>query len=502
MRLTRIKIDGYKHLKKIEFDARDTDREKLPIYFLAGLNGTGKSAFLEAVALIFSRISQNELPGFAFEVSYEMFVEGEMVPVTVCPGKNRELGRLHIKAGDEVFHSFENHEKYLPYKIFACVSGQNSQMQQLVLDAAKDSISSDIYDAGVEERPEEIGELVRYLEELQQNPRVLYLDEEIAGMVLFVLCAWKPREDSGYIKLRERLLQKLGNGFYPKVLSVTAEKEQIETPLFSELMYTKDQAEEQGNTQLASWVSEDDGRITAAYCMTGEDGSFCAETITERYVSPLTLLIILLQAKNSGELQECHVLYQRKKGADLLTERSLSDGELLWIGRMGLVLLARQMEADNCLFLLDEPDVHLNESWNIDFVSYLQELTTIPECKEGMHHNFLVTTHSSLLLTDAPHNQIFLFGRKNGKVQVRQIPISLFAASRNEVSQNMFQISAKIGSYADRESEEVLRKEEDPEKLIAYINQMGPGIRRFQLWDKYFELQEKNNDVSRIETRE
>lgn len=500
MRLTRIKIDGYKHLMNIEFDAGNTDREKLPIYFLAGLNGTGKSAFLEALALIFSRISQNELPGFAFEVSYEMFLEGERVSVTVCPEGNKELGRLHIEAGNEVFHSFENHERYLPYKIFVCVSGQNSQMRQLVLDAAKDSISSDIYDAGKEERPEEIGQLMHYLEELQQNPRVLYLDEEIAGLVLFVLCAWKPREDNDYIKLRERLLQKLGNGFYPRVLSITAEKEQIETPLFSELMYTKDQAEEQGDTQLASWVSVDDGRITAAYCMTGEDGRFCAEQISERYVSPLTLLINLLQAKNSGEMQECHVLYQRENRSDLLTERALSDGELLWIGRMGLVLLARQMEADNCLFLLDEPDVHLNESWNIDFVSYLQELTTIKESKERMHHNFLVTTHSSLLLTDAPRNQIFLFGRKNGKIQVRQVPISLFAASRNEVSQNMFQTSAEIGSYADRQSEEVLRKEDNPEKLIAYINQMGPGIRRFQIWDKYFELQEKNKDVPQNRT--
>ena len=140
MKLIRIKINGYKHLQDIEFDAENTNRRNLPVYFLAGLNGTGKSAFLEAVALIFSRISQNELPGFAFEVSYKLFLDGENVSVTVCPEENQKLGRLHIKVGKEVFHSFENHEKYLPYKIFVCISGQNSQMRQLVLDAAKDSI--------------------------------------------------------------------------------------------------------------------------------------------------------------------------------------------------------------------------------------------------------------------------------------------------------------------------------------------------------------------------
>lgn len=500
MRLIRVKIDGYKHLKKIKFDAGNVDRENLSIYFLAGLNGTGKSVFLEAVALIFSRISQNELPGFSFEVSYEMFLKTESVQVTVRPEENRESGRLHIEAGDEVFHSFEGHEKYLPYKIFVCVSGQNSQMQQLVLDAAKDSIFSDIYDAGKAEQPEEIGLLVRYLEELQQNPRVLYLDEEIAGLVLFVLCAWKPQQDSGYIEQRKELLKKLGNGFCPKVLSITAQKDAISDPLFSELMCTKREAEKQGDMQLASWVSEEDGQITAAYCITGEDEDFCAAGIARRYISPLTLLITLLQAKNSGEMLQCHVMYQREKGTDLLAEHSLSDGELLWIGRMGLVLLAGQAETDNCLFLLDEPDVHLNESWNVDFVSHIQKLTVTDQ--KVLHHNFLVTTHSSLLLTDAPKNQIFLFERTNGEIQVQQIPISLFAAGRNEISEKMFQTSAEIGSYADQQLEEVMGKEEDPDKMLAYINQIGPGIKRFWLWDKYLGLQEKNQDVSQIEQGE
>ncbi|MCM1543075.1 MAG: hypothetical protein NC121_17705 [Blautia sp.] len=495
MKLIRIKINGYKHLRNIELDVANADEKNLPVCFLAGVNGTGKSAFLEAVALIFSRISQDELPGFDFEVVYEMFIEGERVRVTVRPEEERGLGRLYIEAGHEKFHSFEGHEKYLPYKVFVCISGQNSQMRQLVLDTARDSIFSDIHDAGMSERPEEIGRLVRYLEELQQNPRILYLDEEIAALVLFVLCAWKPRERGDYAKLRGRLLQKFSNGFSPVILSIAGIRERIETPLFSELMYHKREAEEQGNAQLASWVSEEEGRITAAYCIVGGKDDFCVERVADRYVNPLTLLINLLQAKNRGEMSECHILYQCENGSDLLTERSLSDGELLWIGRMGLVLLARQMETDNCLFLMDEPDVYLNESWNVDFMSYLQELTLFPESESAMHHNFLITTHSSLLLTDAPRNQIFLFGKKDGEIRVRQIPISLFAASRDEISYNMFRISAEIGNYADRQSEDVLDNEENPERILAYINQVGPGIRRFQLWDKYLELRERKDDV-------
>lgn len=486
MRLTRIRISGYKHLKEVELNAENTNPGNLPVYFCAGLNGTGKSAFLEAVALIFSRISQNELPGFGFEISYELFLEGKTVAVTVHPEEERELGRLHIVAGEEVFHSFEGNEKYLPHKVFACISGQNSQMNQLLSEGARDSIISDIYDAGRENLQEQIGQLVRYLTELRENPRVLFLDEEMAGLILFVLCAWKPRKENGYTGMRAKLLQKLSNGFIPAVLSITAEREKIETPLFSELLYHRKEAEEQRNKRLATWMSEDEGQVTAAYCMTGEKENFCAEGISERYMNPLPLLIALLQAKNSGEMKECHILFQRKAGEDFLTERALSDGELMWLGRMGLVLLARQAESDNCLFLFDEPDVHLNESWNVDFTANLQELIRAPE--GIMHHNFLVTTHSSLLLTDAPPNQIFLFGRKGRELRIRQIPISLFAASRSEISQNMFETRAEIGAYADQQVEEILEKEEDPRRLYDYISKMGPGIRRYQLLDKYLNI--------------
>lgn len=50
-------------------------------------------------------------------------------------------------------------------------------------------------------------------------------------------------------------------------------------------------------------------------------------------------------------------------------------------------------------------------------------------------------------------------------IRGKKVSISLFAVSRNEFSQNMFQTCAEIGRYVNRQSEEVLRKEENLEKL-------------------------------------
>ncbi len=484
MRLVKVKIKKYKHLRNVEFNAENTDPKNIPVYFCAGLNGSGKSAFLEAVALIFSRISQNGLPGFTFFLAYELYLEGKPILVTVRPQKKHsETGRLYITAGGEILHSFEGNEKYLPYKIFACITGPNSQMRQLLWENARDSIISDIYDAGMNNQAEQIRSLVGYLEELRNNPRMLFLDEETAVLVLFVLCAWIPQEENGYIRLRSELLRKLENGFYPAALTIVAKGEQSRTSLFSELFNDGKQGAVETDKDVASWVSSDGELIKAIYRVDGDGENFCVARIAKRYISPLTLLVMLLQAKASGEMTECHVMFQRKKDDDLLMEQALSDGELMRIGRMGLVLLARQETFDNCLFLMDEPDVHLNESWNVDFVADIQKLIMTDVCR--LHHNFIVATHSSLLLTDAPYNQIFLFVSDHGKSRIRQLPISFFAASRSEISKMMFYTNAEVGTYADQWVEEVLQNEEDPERLYEFARLTGAGIHRFRLLDKY-----------------
>ena len=50
----------------------ETPEGVVPVDFLIGCNGSGKSSVLEAVGLIFTRIMQNELPGFIFELKYRM----------------------------------------------------------------------------------------------------------------------------------------------------------------------------------------------------------------------------------------------------------------------------------------------------------------------------------------------------------------------------------------------------------------------------------------------
>ena len=63
---------------------------------------------------------------------------------------------------------------------------------------------------------------------------------------------------------------------------------------------------------------------------------------------------------------------ENEKG--LYSLEALSDGELMWLARTGLVLMAQPYCGENTLFLYDEPDVHFNDDWNKDFMKILYEL--------------------------------------------------------------------------------------------------------------------------------
>lgn len=475
MKLERITIQGYKHLKHIvvEFNNESQAVGNFPVRFCIGQNGAGKSVFLEAVALIFSRASNGELPGFSYEVQYTVWRQGRETSVLLRAHK----GKLEMKADGQTYTDTQQMRMFLPYRIVTSISGRNSQMRDLLDDAAREALLQDIYEAS-EHDPQALEEKLRWLRELSENSRCIFVEEDLASLVLFVLCAWRPRHaDDGYERLRSRIFDTLGNGFSPVLLSLKADRVNLSENLFGSFFYGE---------EAAPYRFESENMVHAVFAVSGEGSAFDVESISRQYSNPLTLLSVLLQAKKEGVLHACHVFFHLEGSQELLDETVLSDGEISWTARMGLILLARQWESDNCLFLLDEPDVHLNERWNVEFVSFLQELSELDN--KRMHHEFLVSTHSSLILTDALPEQLYLFERRSGEAAVRTIPVSSFGADRSEISRMLFANRAVTGAYAERIVEHILEQEENPKMLRAYIEDMGPGMNRFQVLSKYYDI--------------
>lgn len=520
MKLEYLYVDGYKGLKKLAIDFKEQS-SLVTIDFLIGRNGSGKSSVLEAIGLIFTRVMQDELPGFDFEIRYRM---SDDTVVFMKPLKNNQRGpdgrrqRLFIQVTQQgVTHSYDKLPgQYMPDRIISYCSGANNSMEDILIASPRASLASDLYDFALsdEQNTEGIREVLDYYEQLDANPRALYLDAVTSKFIVPLLFAILPLDlqkrtektvTDAYFKMRDGLMERLNMSLIPVAFSFRVNDERLEhlwdLPQMGLLgrLFGKDSDKSE---MICDWVV---GRLSDA--AVDEEGALAAEsTVVFTYSlydpsnknayyhpglqtffdgNPFILLSALLTAYREGVISDIHFTYRKNDEAGLYELEALSDGELMWFARMGLILLAQSHCGENTLFLLDEPDVHFNDDWTMEFINYIYKLSS------GTHHAFLIATHATLILTDAMYEQIHLLDNESGrKTEVRPLNISTFAAQREEIAKQVFG-AGSIGSFASA-SVTAMMDETDPEKMKENISRLGPGYERFRLYEQFYTLVEKS----------
>ena len=98
----------------------------------------------------------------------------------------------------------------------------------------------------------------------------------------------------------------------------------------------------------------------------------------------------------------------------------LSEGEQQYLTVMGLIALSHGRN-DETLFLLDEPDTHINPQWQRNYIKHIMDLSMTKADKKSKA--FFISTHSPLLVqansSDDEDVNLLLFKRdENGKVQI------------------------------------------------------------------------------------
>ena len=87
----------------------------------------------------------------------------------------------------------------------------------------------------------------------------------------------------------------------------------------------------------------------------------------------------------------------RKKDGNRVTFSQLSEGEQQLLTVLGLLLFTQD---DKSLYLLDEPDTHLNPVWTYDYLRLLQENI---RAEKGQ---LIVATHDPLMVGSLFKNQV------------------------------------------------------------------------------------------------
>lgn len=190
------------------------------------------------------------------------------------------------------------------------------------------------------------------------------------------------------------------------------------------------------------------------------------------------------------------LLVLRKRGIDNLIQLdALSDGERVFVGRMALFYLLR--DEKDALVLLDEPETHFNDFWK-------RQMVDIVDDSLGDDPNDVVlTTHSSIALTDAFASEVTVLQNDNGQVTAKQPRIQTFGASPTEILQDVFNAPDSIGQRASEYLDMVLLLTEKPFAVEEWWNGNTNVLPELQahVEQMYIEREEQTPEPARLYKR-
>ena len=182
---------------------------------------------------------------------------------------------------------------------------------------------------------------------------------------------------------------------------------------------------------LNKWPDKDKSTANALY-----------QTITRNSSTPFDFFKELYAWKQEGFLEDIQIAFRKRNLKDILLYDWLSDGEQVFLGRMALFHLLKGK--DDVLLLLDEPETHFNDLWKREIVDIIDESLGESTC------NAVLTTHSSIALTDVFDNEISLLKKssRDGTVYKVDSPIRSFGASPTEIMRDIFEAPESVGQRA------------------------------------------------------
>lgn len=389
MRLDRLSIPNYRNLRSFEIDFDESQSTTV----LLGRNGCGKSNLIEAIVEIFRELELGGAPSFAYTLEYAC--HDHAIKIDANPARaNRRLG-IAVDGKPLSQTAFQKDvDTYLPNYVFAYYSGWSSRLERHF-----DRPTRKHYDAILKARDhtlplrrmffcrKEYSQLVLLAFFLAESPTVRDLLERYLGIksfdsALFVLKTpwWRGSGAPKKIQLEEgdaRFWYARGafKGFLDRMWrrslapirnSETVERDVRRQGESTERLYLfiKNEAELAGLKETA-----DDSKALFGYL----ESLFLCDLI-----------------------DEVRVTVERIDGTRLKFTQ-MSEGEQQLLTVLGLLLFTQN---DESLYLLDEPDTHLNPVWTYDFLKLLQDNI---RAEKGQ---LIVATHNPLMIGSLRKNQV------------------------------------------------------------------------------------------------
>lgn len=387
MRLDRLSIPSYRNLRSFEIDFDESQ----PTTVLLGRNGSGKSNLIEAIVEIFRELELGRAPEFDFTLAYEC--QGHSVLVTHDRSKpSRRLivavdgKRLTMKELEARGHEF------LPAHVFGYYSGWGGRLER-TFEAPTRKRYRDLLTNPDDDLPfrrfffcrreySQLALLAFFLSEDAEASALMerYLDIVGFESALFVLKKpwWGGKRQGRSDVDVEPAAWNAAGAFLP----------------FLRRLWGVALAPIRHEEEVARPVPRDRERTERIYLFVKDAAALLG--LKAPHESAKAVFGNLEALFLCDLLDEVRVVVRKRDGTRVRFTQ-LSEGEQQLLTVLGLL---RFTQGDEALYLLDEPDTHLNPVWTYDFLKLLQDNI------RAAHGQLIVATHNPLMIGSLRKNQV------------------------------------------------------------------------------------------------
>lgn len=393
MKLDKLKIDKFKNLQDFFIDFDESPLSLTTV--IVGRNGTGKSNLLEALIIIFRDLDLNAPPLFKYELDY--VCHDRRVHVNADPQREKEAVQIKVD-GEEISYkrfSQRGEGQLLPNYVFGYYSGPSNRMESH-FEKHQEKFYKDLIN-NIEKplRPLFYARLVHsqfvllsFFTEQDQNTLSL-LDEHLRiqslDSVLFIMKEPEWAKSSGKRASADGdprfwnargVVRDFLSHLYSLALAPMRTEQRVKLGFGSQM---------QGFLYLYLTGTDALGKLASEYPNQQE----FFKALESTYISDL--------------ISEVRIRVRTRNADGSLTFRELSEGEQQLLMVLGLLRFTKEEES---LFLLDEPDTHLNPTWSVQYLELLRKFVG-----DQKTSHIIMTTHDPLVIAGLERHEVQIMQR-------------------------------------------------------------------------------------------
>ncbi len=384
MRLDKLFVGNFKNL----IDAEINFDEGSMTTVLIGRNATAKSNLLEALVSIFRHLDLKEDPPFRYRLSY--WCREKYIEIAADPQKSKMV-QIAVDGKPVSFSAFSKtpDRKYLPNNVFGYYSGTSGRLEH--------------YFDKHQER------FYRQLLEGQKSPlRPLFFARTIHSQ--YVLLAFFSFEEPESIQFLKEYLGIVGfeNATFVLKQPRWFQKKAKNDRFWGARGVVRGFLEDLQSLENVNPIRRIE-RVTLPWGRTRTEERLylriedlkSLHKLASRYQNNVNFFKTLESTYISDLIHELRIKVKKEDVEGSLEFAELSEGEQQLLTVLGLLRFTKEEES---LFLLDEPDTHLNPAWKLEYIDLLQRVVGRNETS-----HVLVVTHDPLLIGGLKKEQVQVF---------------------------------------------------------------------------------------------